>query len=31
MATGKYPKFKRPVYNSFLYIAQHSAVIFYSL
>jgi len=29
LATGKYQKFKRPAYDSFLYIAQHIAVIFF--
>jgi len=30
-ATDKYPKFERSVYNSFLCIAQHIAVNFFSL
>jgi len=28
---SEYPEFKRPVYNSFLCIAQHIAVNFFSL
>jgi len=33
LATGsrKYPQFKRPVHNSFLYTARHIAVTFFSV